>query len=262
MPQPFARTGAIGNYSFLAQWFPKLGVLQDAGWNCHQFHATTEFFSDYGVYDVKLTVPAGWIVGATGAQRSQVENADGTATHRYYQEDVHDFAWTTSPMFIEQIDRFEPAATSPDSAPQDSAGRVEAADSSRARRSGRAPLRRGKARAQGLLGMVRAYPYDHLTIVDPAFHSDRTAWSTRRSSPAARLSDPRPDHVQHAGGSGDSRSRSPILLRYRRNQRVRRCVDGRGHQHLCLGARHAAGRRRQRQRRRFFGRFVPWVAPT
>ena len=31
---------------------PKLGVLQDAGWNCHQFHAGTEFFSDYGVYDV------------------------------------------------------------------------------------------------------------------------------------------------------------------------------------------------------------------
>src|SRR5262249_43832940 len=64
VPRTFARTGAIGNFFFIAQWFPKLGVLQDQGWNCHQFHATTEFFSDYGVYDVSMTVPRGWIVGA------------------------------------------------------------------------------------------------------------------------------------------------------------------------------------------------------
>jgi len=56
VPRTFARTGATGNFFFIAQWFPKLGVLQDAGWNCHQFHSGTEFFSDYGVYDVSLTV--------------------------------------------------------------------------------------------------------------------------------------------------------------------------------------------------------------
>jgi len=55
VPRTFARTGAIGNFFFIAQWFPKLGVLQEDGWNCHQFHAGTEFFSDYGVYDVSLT---------------------------------------------------------------------------------------------------------------------------------------------------------------------------------------------------------------
>ena len=49
--------------------FPKLGVLQDDGWNCHQFHAGTEFFSDFGVYDVSLTVPTGWPLGATGVER-------------------------------------------------------------------------------------------------------------------------------------------------------------------------------------------------
>ena len=53
MPRTVARTGAIGNFFFIAQWFPKLGVLQEDGWNCHQFHANTEFFSDYGVYDVR-----------------------------------------------------------------------------------------------------------------------------------------------------------------------------------------------------------------
>ena len=57
MPWPFARTGAVGNYFFIAQWFPKIGVFEDTGWNCHQFHATTEFFADFGNYDVQLSVP-------------------------------------------------------------------------------------------------------------------------------------------------------------------------------------------------------------
>src|SRR4029077_19896482 len=34
VPRTFARTGAIGNFFFIAQWFPKLGVLQNHGWNC------------------------------------------------------------------------------------------------------------------------------------------------------------------------------------------------------------------------------------
>ena len=99
VPRTFARTGAVGNFFFIAQWFPKLGVLQDDGWNCHQFHAGTEFFSDFGVYDVALTVPSGWPLGATGVQRERKDNDDRTTTHRYYQEDVHDFAWTTSPDY-------------------------------------------------------------------------------------------------------------------------------------------------------------------
>ena len=41
IPRTFARTGVIGNYYFIAQWFPKIGVLEDSGWNCHQFHAGT-----------------------------------------------------------------------------------------------------------------------------------------------------------------------------------------------------------------------------
>src|SRR5439155_24182447 len=36
VPRTFARTGVIGAFYFIAQWFPKLGVLQDGGWNCHQ----------------------------------------------------------------------------------------------------------------------------------------------------------------------------------------------------------------------------------
>src|SRR6185436_14891391 len=88
VPRTFARTGAIANFFFIAQWFPKLGVLQEDGWNCHQFHAGTEFFSDYGVYDVRMTVPQGWRLGATGVERERRDNGNGSTTHRYYQEDV------------------------------------------------------------------------------------------------------------------------------------------------------------------------------
>ena len=47
------------------------------GGTAHQFHAATEFFADFGVYDVRLTVPAGWIVGATGVERGRRDNGDG-----------------------------------------------------------------------------------------------------------------------------------------------------------------------------------------
>jgi hypothetical protein len=107
VPRTFARTGTIGDYYFIAQWFPKIGVLEPDGWNAHQFHAATEFFADFGSYDVRLTVPDGWVVGATGQAQSVESRGDGSTTHRYRQDDVHDFAWTTSPDFIEVTEAFD-----------------------------------------------------------------------------------------------------------------------------------------------------------
>ena len=92
----------------MAQWFPKIGVYEgpgergrkQGGWNCHQYHSNTEFYADYGVYDVELNVPSNFVVGATGIRRSETHNPDRTTTYNYYQEDVHDFAWTASPRFV------------------------------------------------------------------------------------------------------------------------------------------------------------------
>ncbi|MDJ0765339.1 MAG: M1 family metallopeptidase [Myxococcota bacterium] len=100
LPSPPVRTGAMEEYVFVAQWFPKIGVYEDGQWNCHQFHAWTEFFADFGVYDVRITVPKEHIVGATGIEVGVAQNDDGTATHHYRAEDVHDFAWTASPEFV------------------------------------------------------------------------------------------------------------------------------------------------------------------
>jgi len=153
VPRTYSRTGVLGNYYFVAQWFPKLGVLEDAGWNCHQFHAATEFFSDFGTYDVTLQVPSGWVVGATGRE---------TQPHRFVQDDVHDFAWTTSPDFIERRETFttpglpsvdmrlllQPEHNTPDQI-----------------------ARHFTATAIALTNYgtwFGPYPYGHITIVDPA----------------------------------------------------------------------------------------------
>jgi hypothetical protein len=163
VPRTFDRTGVIGNFFFIAQWFPKLGVLQDSGWNCHQFHAETEFFSDYGVYDVSMTVPTGWVVGATGTEHNRRNNSDGTTTHQYVQEDVHDFAWTTSPDYLVHAERFDEPGLPPvdmrllmQPEHERQSGRHFAAARSALRRYGQ---------------WFGAYPYGHITIVDPAYQS-------------------------------------------------------------------------------------------
>jgi hypothetical protein len=101
------RSGWVHDYNFIAQWFPKIGVFQDGAWSCHPFYPWTEFFSDFGVYDVRLRLPRGFVVGATGRLQERTENPDGTDTFRFVQEDVHDFAWTASRRFLERKARFD-----------------------------------------------------------------------------------------------------------------------------------------------------------
>ncbi|MEQ1573498.1 MAG: M1 family metallopeptidase [Vicinamibacterales bacterium] len=163
VPRPFARTGFIDNYFFIAQWFPKLGVLEDAGWNTHRFHAHTEFYADFGVYDVRLTTPRGFVVGASGLDVETTDNADATTTHRFRGEDIHDFAWTASPHFLDLRRTFE----------HPSLPKVEM----------RLLLQQEHAafadRYFTIVGSTLklygewfgAYPYGYLTIVDPAYQS-------------------------------------------------------------------------------------------
>jgi hypothetical protein len=99
MPETQARSGWKRDFMLGGQWFPKVGVWWNGAWNCHQYHATTEFFADFGVYDVKLTVPQYEVIGATGVEVSNVNNPDSTKTLTYHADDVHDFAWTVSPRY-------------------------------------------------------------------------------------------------------------------------------------------------------------------
>jgi hypothetical protein len=100
IPQIFSRTGAEGDFFFMGQWFPKIGVLQSDGqWNCHQFHMNSEFFADFGNYNVTITVPEKYVIGATGNLTKKERNADKTLTYWYEEKSIHDFAWTAYPHF-------------------------------------------------------------------------------------------------------------------------------------------------------------------
>jgi Peptidase family M1 domain len=103
------RAGWVHDYNVIVQWFPKIGVFWKGKWNAHQFHPWTEFFADYGVYDVTLTLPRDFVVGATGRLEETKDNPDGTKSLRFVQEDVHDFAWTASRRFVERKATFDDA---------------------------------------------------------------------------------------------------------------------------------------------------------
>jgi hypothetical protein len=100
-PLSVARNGYKRDFIMGGQWYPKPGVFWHGAWNCHQYHATTEFFSDFATFTVNLNVPTRYVVGATGVPTGEFTNGlpTGTKTLSFYAEDVGDFAWAASPNF-------------------------------------------------------------------------------------------------------------------------------------------------------------------
>lgn len=158
LPEVMERTGYRRDFFMVAQWFPKVGVWWHGAWNCHQFHANTEFFADFGTYDVRVTVPANYIVGAVGDRLSTIPHPDGTKTVVYHAEDVHDFAWTTSPRFRDVEDSWT-----------GSAGKVRIhLLMSPGHESSTARYLQALKGAMGCFDKwYGPYPYDTITVVDP-----------------------------------------------------------------------------------------------
>ncbi|MCE9593760.1 MAG: M1 family metallopeptidase [Planctomycetes bacterium] len=116
LPRVRRRTGFKDDFILAAQWFPKLGVFEgERGWNCHQFHAWTEFYSDYGTYDVVLDLPeryAGKVFGSGIVESSELRDGRALTTlaapsradrarvdHTGHLAVLHDFAWTADPRY-------------------------------------------------------------------------------------------------------------------------------------------------------------------
>jgi hypothetical protein len=174
-PENSMRTGWWQDDFFMvSQWFPKIGVYEPPGmrfvpndapwgrWNCHQFHLSTEFYADFGVYDVQLTLPEKYVVGSTGLIRKRQNNDDGTQTVFAHAEDVHDFACVADARFREATGVWQSATT----------GQVVDI------RLLYQPAHQGVVHkylesVKGALDHVdawldpMAYPYPNLTIVDP-----------------------------------------------------------------------------------------------
>ena len=62
------RMGRYGNRLYqVAQWYPQIAMYDDLrGWDTDQYLGSAEFYNPFGSFDVKITVPGGWLVGATG----------------------------------------------------------------------------------------------------------------------------------------------------------------------------------------------------
>lgn len=98
LPRVRARTGFQGDFHLIAQWFPKIGVREpDGTWQCHAFYMTSEFYADFGEYNVTLDIPKGFDVAATGRRTGETRLKTGRRKLTYRAEDVHDFAWTAGP---------------------------------------------------------------------------------------------------------------------------------------------------------------------
>lgn len=121
-----SRLGHIGQSYQITQWYPKPAVYDKNGWNQIPYLNQGEFYSEYGTYDVSITLPKNYVVGATGDLQTESEisfldeKARYTEEHmndllnqkqgrkgktafptsdteyktiRYTQKNVHDFAW-------------------------------------------------------------------------------------------------------------------------------------------------------------------------
>jgi hypothetical protein len=94
LPSVIERTGYYGSFHFAGQWFPKIAVLEpDGTWTHFPFHRLSEFYADYGAYDVTIDVPEKFVVGATGVQTEE-HSEGGRRKLRFTQRDIHDFAFT------------------------------------------------------------------------------------------------------------------------------------------------------------------------
>ena len=158
MPEVVERTGYKRDFLMAGQWFPKVGVWWKGAWNCHQFHSNTEFFADFGTFDVKLTVPENEVVGAAGDLISTEGHSDGTKTLTFHSEDVHDFSWSASPTFTVVEDSWTGSAGKLNIHVLMSPGNMASAP-------------RYIQVLKGTLELydkwIGPYPYDRITVIDP-----------------------------------------------------------------------------------------------
>jgi len=115
----FSRLGHMGQAYQITQWYPKPAVYDANGWNYFPYLNQGEFYSEFGSFDVFITLPKNYIVGATGDLvdcPDEIEFLDSIAavtedisefeksllfpksskdlkTLHYHQDKVHDFAW-------------------------------------------------------------------------------------------------------------------------------------------------------------------------
>lgn len=93
VPPFFSRMGAEDGYFQVTQWFPKPAVYDKNGWHPMPYLDLGEFYSEFGKYEVDITVPEDYVVAATGLSKTPTTGNGGKKTYSFKADKVHDFAW-------------------------------------------------------------------------------------------------------------------------------------------------------------------------
>ncbi|MEE9288362.1 MAG: hypothetical protein V3U69_02105 [Bacteroidota bacterium] len=119
------RDNAEGVGYSMAQWYPKLCEYDVQGWH-HDPYVAREFYGVCGDFDVKITLPAQYVVGATGVLQNPEETGYGyelgtrdtiwvrhdpsigeeggeVKTWHFKAYNVHDFAWVADRDYLHEI---------------------------------------------------------------------------------------------------------------------------------------------------------------
>jgi hypothetical protein len=164
VPRHGSIPGAHAGEFFLDGWFPEVAVFDERGWQVVPAVASSRRHAPFADYDVRVTVPTGWTIAATGREQARRQNADGTSTVRYLQKAVDGFVWAAGRRWIESQQRID---RGPDAPPievrlllvPDHANQLE-----RYRNAAELALKR-------FSDWFGPYPYDHLTIVDAPWNA-------------------------------------------------------------------------------------------
>lgn len=157
LPRLVARTGyGDDEFFMIGQWFPKIGVWENGRWNCHPFHAYSEFYSDFGVYELELNVPDRFVVGANGVLVDQTTRNSMT-TYRFRQEDVIDAVWTAFPFYSVDSQTVQSGSNTVKISYLLASGREENMHRYRSV---------SETMFETMNAMMGSYPYSGLTIVD------------------------------------------------------------------------------------------------
>lgn len=73
LPYNFSRSGYEGSTFQLTQWYPKPAVYDSKGWHPMPYLDQGEYYSEFGNFDVTITVPANYTVAASGDLQNEEE---------------------------------------------------------------------------------------------------------------------------------------------------------------------------------------------
>ncbi len=121
---PLSRLGHAGDAFYITQWYPKPAVFDKDGWHTMPYLDQGEFYSEYGSFEVSITLPQNYVVAATGILQTEIEqhwmdsiaaatsslneypksndfpeSSSTLKTLTYKQNNIHDFAWFADKRF-------------------------------------------------------------------------------------------------------------------------------------------------------------------